>query len=210
MNRNSRTISKLSAGKGECWTAVLDDGKEYRIGEEDVLRLGLYEGRELDEASSEELSAAAVRFDAKQRAVGWLSGRLLSRREIQKRLVDRKVPAEDIDSVCDWLERIGLLNDAEYAVRIAETYSRKGYGERRIRAELYKRGVPREYWDDVLGPLEEPDETVDRLVESRLKGEYPDAKELKRTQDYLIRRGFTWEQVSSALRRYADRLEDES
>lgn len=55
-----------------------------------------------------------------------------------------------------------------------------------------------------------PDETLDRLVAARLRGiPRPDRKDLKRVSDALARRGYAWDDISAALRRYADSMEDQ-
>ena len=86
--------------------------------------------------------------------------------------------------------------------------SASGYGMGRIREELYRRGVPKELWEEALGQLPEPDDTLDRLVSTRLRGEC-DPKKIKKLTDMLLRRGFGWEEIKSALRRYGTELEND-
>ncbi len=50
--------------------------------------------------------------------------------------------------------------------------------------------------------MPETEEKIHRLIRSRLKSSNPDRAELKRLVDYLFRRGFTWEEIKSALNRY--------
>ena len=40
------------------------------------------------------------------------------------------------------MEELGFLNDAAYAAQVVRYYSAKGYGERKLRDELYRRGFP--------------------------------------------------------------------
>ena len=81
-------------------------------------------------------------------------------------------------------------------------YADKGYGAKKIQDELYRRGVPRELWADALAQLDDPAETLDRLVAARLKGQEPTREALKKVSDHLARRGFRWQDISAALRRY--------
>ena len=73
--------------------------------------------------------------------------------------------------------------------------------------ELYRRGVPREYWEEALARLEDPADTLDRLVQARMAGQDPTRETLKKVSDYLARRGFTWQDISAALRRYGAEVE---
>ena len=51
---------------------------------------------------------------------------------------------------------MGFLNDALYAEQVVRHYSAKGYGLRKLRDELYRRGVPRELWDEALEGAADP------------------------------------------------------
>ena len=65
-------------------------------------------------------------------------------------------------------------------------YAAKGYGAGRIRSELYRRGIPRELWDDALQELPEQDDQIDALLRRRLRSDTPDRDELRRASDYLL------------------------
>ena len=99
-------------------------------------------------------------------------------------------------------EELGVLDDGSYAALVARSYASRGYGEKKLRDELYRRGVPRELWEDALAGLDDPAETLDRLLAARLKGREPDREALKKASDYLARRGFGWQDIAAALRRY--------
>ena len=84
----------------------------------------------------------------------------------------------------------------------------KGYGPRRVRQELQRRGIPKELWDMAMEQLPEQDDTIDRLLRSRLLGADPeDRAALKKASDALLRRGFSWEEIKEAIERY--RVEDD-
>ena len=106
------------------------------------------------------------------------------------------------------MEDLGYLNDAAYAQRVVRHYSAKGFGEKKLRDELYRRGVPRQLWDEALAEVDDPADNIDAFVEKKLAGKNVDRKELKKVSDALARRGFSWNDISSALRRYEDRLEE--
>jgi regulatory protein len=100
------------------------------------------------------------------------------------------------------MEELGYLDDAAYAQRVVRHYAAKGYGERKLRDELYRRGVPRDLWEAALADLDDPAETIDAFVAKKLAGREPDRKELKKVSDALARRGYSWSDISAALRRY--------
>ena len=93
------------------------------------------------------------------------------------------------------------MNDERFASLIVRHYAAKGYGERRIREELYRRGIDRELWDAALEELTGSDERLDRLLGAKLRGD-TSPENLQRTQNYLLRRGYSWEDVREATERY--------
>lgn len=203
------TISKLAPSKrveGR-WLAFLEDGTILRIGENEVLDFALYAGKELDEAEAARLLDSARRSGLKERALELLSRKPLSRRELERRLQEWEAGEEEAAAICDRMEELGYLNDADYAARVARHYSAKGYGERKLRDELYRRGVPRQLWDDALAQVQDPGEAIDAFVQKKLAGRTPDRKELKKVSDALARRGYSWSDISAALERYG--AEDE-
>ena len=81
-------------------------------------------------------------------------------------------------------------------------YSAKGFGEKKLRDELYRRGIPREMWDDALEQAQDPAEAIDAFVAKKLAGKDLDRKQLQKVSAALARRGYSWSDINDALRRY--------
>lgn len=201
------------------WLCFLEDGTILRVGENEVLNFCLYAGMELDDETVEKLSAAVAKSNLREKALNLISARPMSRKELIKKLTARKrggeereeeeEPAAAAVEVADWLENLGYLNDAEYAKSVAKHYSAKGYGQGKIRDELWKRGVPREYWDEARESEESSSDGIDAFIRQKLKGKAPDPKELKRVSDALARRGYRWNEIKDGLRRYGAEIEED-
>lgn len=216
------TIQDLrpSAKKEGRWLVFLEDGSLIRVSEADVADLGLYRGMELNGEQLWKLQDAAALSQLKARALNIVSVRSMSRRELVRKLTARPRRTEDeeylpedvvaaqeelearAESVADWLENLGLLNDGQYARDVVRWCAEKGYGERRIRDELFRRGVPRELWDEALEERPDSDGAIDRFLAQKLKNWDGDKKELKRVTDALARKGFSWSEISEGLERY--------
>ena len=219
--------SKHKAGR---WLVWLEDGSLLRVGEGDVVSLSLYAGKELNEEEGAALTAAAEHSKLNERAVELLSARAMSGKELLDKLTaqprrkkgqgeasEESDPEEKerqrealyaaAEQVVRRMEELGLINDEEYGKAVVRHYSTKGFGIRKIRDELYRRGVPREFWDSALIELSEPEsdgtDKLDDLVRKKLRGAEPTRENLKKASDYLARRGFGWEEISAALERYA-------
>lgn len=185
------------------WLLTFADGTRLKITDREMVDFSLYAGLDLPEAALEQLKDAAGESRARRRAANILSSRPLSRRELEKRLIEKGETPPHAAAACDYMEHLGYLDDRAYATTLVRYYSAKGFGPRKIRDEFYRRGVPRDFWDEALEGMTEPDEALDRFIETRLRRvARPDKKDLKRVSDALLRRGYSWSDVSSALRRY--------
>ena len=211
------------------WLVWFEDGSLLRVSEGDVVALSLYAGKELNEAEAAALTAAAQQSKLNERAVEILSARPMSRKELVARLTapkprrkrgegqpepspetletEREALLASAEGVADRFEELGLLNDEEYARTVARHYSARGFGIRRIRDELYRRGVPRQFWDGALSELETDGDGLDELVRKKLRGAEPTRENLKKVSDHLARRGFGWGEIELALGRYENEWE---
>jgi regulatory protein len=133
-----------------------------------------------------------------------LTRRAVSIREMEKLLKSRDLPDEVVATEIARLEGVGLLNDYELAVDLAERYQRrKGLGAGAIKVELGKRLVLPAAIDAALADL--PGDQLELATEearkrlSRLKG--LDRETLnRRLYAYLQRRGFRGTEISAAIR----------
>ena len=191
------------------WLAFLEDGTILRLGENEVIDFALYAGKELSEEESAALQDSARRSALKGKTIELLSRKPQSRRELERKLTQWEASEEEGTAICDRMEELGYLDDAAYAATVVRHYSTKGYGERKLRDELYRRGVPRDLWDEALKQAGSPDTAIDCFIEKKLAGKQVDRKELKKVSDALARRGFQWNDISAALRRYGAEYDDE-
>ena len=199
-------IEKLerSKHKQERVLVYLEGGDVLRITEGELLRFSLYVGLDIDDKTVVELQRSGARSETRARAANMVSARPLSRRELVKRLCEKGADGADAEAAADWLEEIGALSDADYAAMLVRHYGGMGYGEAKLRDELYRRGVPRELWEDALSKSPDPREAILRVLAQKTKGRAIDEKERKRLSDMLLRRGFPWSAVRAVLAEFCE------
>ena len=145
---------------------------------------------------------------AKEKALQLLDRRDYSRAELLRKLAEKDFDEAEATEAVDRLVELGFVDDARYAPIIVRHYAAKGYGAQRVRQELQRRGIPKELWDEAMEQMPQQDDTVDWLLRAKLKSETPDRAELKRASDFLLRKGYGWDEIKAAVARYNSEIED--
>lgn len=188
-------------------TVTLCGGEEIKTTLNVVTDLRLYSGRELDGEELRELRAASASALARNRAMELLSRRPMSEKELIDKLIRKGEDEETAADCARWLRENGFLDDESYAAAVARHYAAKGYGPGRVRAELSRRGVDRELWDDTIEAMPENSEKMDRFIAARLT-DPEDREQVRKVSAALYRRGYSWEEIRSALGRFNAETEE--
>jgi regulatory protein len=128
---------------------------------------------------------------------------------MQKRLEKEEFPPETIRQVIEEIAALGYLNDKEFTERwIEDRADRKGYGKKRLAAELARKGIEKSEIQDAISHIAADDE-LNRAVaaaEKKLPAEqlaglsFEARRESERKLSaFLQRRGFTYEIVRQVL-----------
>jgi len=204
-------IERIEAAGGQRGRVLvyLTDGACLKITEQELLDFGLRAGDEVDEEMRRRLKAAAGVSDTRATAAELMGRRAMSRHDLERKLLQRGASQTEARYAAEWMEAIGAINDAEYAAMLVRHCGQQGYGPGRTREKLREKGVPRELWDDALEQLPPPEEQIEAFLDSKLRGEVPDAQQQKKLAAALARRGFGWSDVRAALSRRGAELPDE-
>ena len=197
-------ITQSSPGR---FTVSLEDGSEIRSTLGVITDMRLFSGKEMDENALAELRRSSVRSIARDKALEYISRRRMSRKELKNKLMQKGQDEDTAEYCAQWLQDHGFLDDESYAAAVARHYAAKGYGAGRVRAELSRRGVSRELWEDAIDNMPEPDGKLQKLISARLK-DPNDREQIRKLSASLYRRGYSWEEIRSALRRYSNTLEE--
>ena len=182
----------------------LEGGDLLRLTGDALLRFGLQVGMDLSAEDVVQLKEAERRCSIRSRGASIVSGRMVSKKELTDRLERRGATEQEAADTAEWLEGLGALDDEAYAAAVARHYARMGYGKLRVRQELQRRGIDRALWDAALEELPDSAETIETLLQSRLRGRTPDRDEGRKLAAMLQRRGFTWQEIRPVLNRYLD------
>lgn len=188
---------------------MFDDGSKLRVMATVVPDLGLHASMEVDAALLEQILQAHEKAQTRLRAVRIVAAANVSQRELQRRLIQKGQKPEDAAEAAQWLEALGALDDEKTARLLVQRGAAKGYGRARIQQELQQKGIPRGLWEQALVDLPEPDGAIDRFLQQKLRGSWPDEKTRKKLTDALYRRGHRWSDIQAAWQRYREGVADD-
>lgn len=136
-----------------------------------------------------------------QRALGLLTRREHSRKELTRKLAARGVEADEAREAVDRLAQEGWQDDTRFAESLVRSRAGAGYGPIRIRAELGLHGLGRDAVEAALGGYGGDWLDNARELVRRRHGTALDERAVRlKAAAMLVRRGFTSDQVRAATR----------
>lgn len=159
-----------------------------------------------DEFEPEEYagSIAAIQLsDAYEFALTCLDFSQRSAAELTRKLISRGYVAPAAEAAVARLIEVGIIDDARYAQRIAETASRKNVGVYAMKRKLMSKGFSEENVETALEVLDDAQQLAAcRAAANKLQRKYAalTAREARmKLSQALARRGFSWDVISQAL-----------
>lgn len=167
--------------------------------------------KEINEEELTELLDSVSFRRAYNKGLDLLSRRPYGVNELIKKLCEKGHEKEASEKACDRLLELGLLNDEEYARILAnDLLERKNYSTKRIKQELSFRGIPREIIENTVDSLDNDAENrIILVIKKKYINKLNDEKGRKRAVDGLMRLGFSYSEIKSALKEISEFTEEE-
>ncbi len=145
-------------------------------------------------------------------ALRLLSYRDYCEKEMVIKLTQKGHNRQCAENAVSRLSELGYINDYRYAEYLARSLlERKGMSIKSIRYELTGKGIPREIADIVTQELDfDPILRIIELLNTKYARNLKDEKGIKKTVASLQRLGYSWSDISSALRTVDAETEVES
>lgn len=185
-------------------SVYIDNKFAFGITKVDAVYYKLKTGDELSLEKYNKIISENVFIKARDKAVKFLGARARSQKEIEDKL-SGDYSQEVIDRVISLLKKYDYINDKHFAqIYSREKFKLKGWSEKRIVFELKKKGIPQDIIDKVIDEADfDSSSAIDSLLEKRLKGRRDiDYKERQKQFNYLMSKGYEFEDVRSAIDRY--------
>lgn len=163
------------------------------------------EGEEIAEEDYRTIMDQVLPRRAKLRAMNLLKSREYTTSQLRMKLVQGCYPEEVIQQALDYVASFHYTDDLRYAVSFI-TYHESDKSRRRIEQDLISKGISKEIiakawieWEGQGGVLNEQ-AMIGRLLEKKhYDPENTDYKEQQKLFAFLLRKGFSGEQIKKAL-----------
>ena len=184
-------------------TLIFDDGSVFGISEDVFISHKFEIGSEISEDLFNETINDELKNKAYNSALRLLGYRMRSCAEMKRRLLEKKYPKNIIDEIIDKLLKIEYLNDAEFAEAFAhDKVKSKKIGPITLRMEFIPHRIDTEILDKIIKKIYEQypiSDLIKQLLDKK-KIQYGmklEQKQMKRIQDLLKRKGFSWNEIST-------------
>lgn len=184
----------------ERFSLYVDGRYSFSLGDLELSNSGLRLGQELTGDEVERWQSQALEAKAYNAALGQLSYRRRSRRELADYLKRKEYDEDIAASVIRRLEDLRLIDDAAFAAAwIADRQLLRPRSRRTLQVELMKKGIDRDTIADALSQVSEDSQLealTDLIARKRRQSSYSDPKKL---MAFLARQGYGYDQIKKAL-----------
>jgi regulatory protein len=179
--------------------SIFLDGKyAFSLSLNELVAERLKIGQEIDEAGHKRLKKLSDDGKLKARALEWVMTRPRSTREFKDYMYRKKAEREMIENLIEEFSSRNYLNETNFSNWLIDMRRRNGKSERAIRAELGRKGIPREIVQEVM---EDNGDELARLREVlNKKSKLPRYKaDPQKLMAYLARQGFSYDDIKQVL-----------
>lgn len=200
-------ITKIEAQKKDKhrYNIFLDGSFAFGLYEDSVLKYGLRTNDELDENRIKEMREFDEFGYGKKAAYSFLAYKPRSKKELIKKLKQKKISDRIIEDIIELLERQKYLDDKIYAKSYLEDkLINKPIGKRLARMKLFEKGIDKNLIDSTLeenySDNKEYELAAKLLEKYEKKVKFKDIKDKKnKCYRYLISKGFDFETAGRLL-----------
>lgn len=188
---------------------IAADGRAVaRVRKQHFAKLPLREGDDIDVDAYIDRVAAAQFPDAWEAALTSLDLSARTAREIGDALRRKGYVPPCVDAVVEKLTDSGIVDDAQYAARLAELQAKRPVGVYAFKRRLRAKGISDEDAEAALAAFDDAQQQEAALEAAqklyRKYAELPAREGKAKLSQALARRGFGWDAIESALERLLD------
>lgn len=181
-----------------------DEGISFVLYKGEIRRYGITEGSEIFPEDYREITEEVLLRRGKLRAMHLLQKMDRTEDQLRNKLREGEYPEEIIERVLEYVKGYHYVDDSRY---VSNYLRSRGQVKslRQMQAELYARGISTNQVQAVIEREGMVDEgaAIDRWIEKKhVEPDKMDAMQLQKFCQFLLRKGFKYEDIRSRLREY--------
>lgn len=193
------TDIKQQVKKIDRYSIYIDEKYSFSLSANELLNQHLSIGKEFDKSQYNELQQKALEDKAYMRALDLLARRPRSIWEMEQYLERKSYNNNIIKKILNKMSKRGLLDDKKFAKSwVADRRNLKSISKRRLLQELQQKHISSQIITEVLAQDQTDElEVLKTVIEKkRSQNRYKDNKKL---MQYLLRQGFSYNDVVSVV-----------
>lgn len=198
-------VTKIEEISSSRCKVTIDDEFAFVLYKGELRLYKLAQGREISGECFQTINTVVLPKRAKLRAMNLLAKREYSTARLKEKLRDGYYSESVIDDTISFLEENHYLDDFRYAECYISQYE-SSRSKQRIRQDLLKVGISADliekamlHWEDENGPIDQQNLIKELLRKRKYDPFEADFKTKQREFAFLLRKGFTADEVRKAL-----------
>ena len=201
-------ICEIKPAKLHFNEVYLSNGENVLLDKDVCAENSLMSDMEIDPDFLEELKLKSDYVRAKSRALWYLDRMDYSEKALYEKLVQKGFDKKASSAVVAKLVELGLLNDRRYAEHLAVKLADQGNSKRAALQKMLSKGVAYDLAKETLSETETDEVSrILTLIEKKYSAKLQHPDNFQKVYAALVRRGFSYGDVKTALKKYKEDLE---
>lgn len=201
MSMGIEILQVEALGKGKC-RVTFENGTVCLMYKSEMRSFSITEGAYITEEDFEKLLSEVIGKRAKKRAMYLLEQMDRTEKQLREKLLSNEYPPCCIENAIDYVKSFHYLDDYRYACNMIR-YSGERMSRGQLRQKLLSKGVQRDLIEAAMEEeyrADEMNQIQKLLIKRKYDPEQNDQKEMQKTYQFLLRRGFKSSDILKAMK----------
>ncbi len=198
-------ISKIEVQKNhnDRVSVFVDDEYYASMFLDTAVKYGIKKDCEIDEEDFKKYLVESEQNLAFNKAFNYMNTALKTSKQMRDYLKKKGYDESTVDNVIAKLKEYNYINDRTFAEAYVNSYKSK-YGKNMLKTKLIEKGVGKNIIDEVLEDYESSNAVIDKLLAKKIGKNQLTHEFVTKCIRFLSSRGFSYDEINSAIRRYKD------
>lgn len=197
-------IQEISPLKSKKYRILLEDGFSFVLYKGEKDRYSLEEGMELSEELWLEIRNGILAKRAKKRAMHLLEKMDRTEKQLRDKLTENGYPNDLVDEAVEYVKSYHYIDDRRYAENYIR-YRQESKSRILLKNELLRKGISSQIIDEAMEAEYhmDPRTLIDQWLKKKgYSSSEQDSEKERKIGQFLLRKGFSWEDIRSCMSRF--------